>query len=300
LSPEMRTVNLYLYSTKTYVNSIQEFQQQLDSQKNLFPPMNTRYYDRMDVNNGSIYLVVREKQCKRLVLYVHGGGFVAGDPSIPARVLSNEFVQHEKSQCIDMLFVKYRLCPGNTLEHALQDIQKAYKYVSQLNKYTHITVMGDSAGGTLSTLFIMSTYIQSIFETSKIDSLVLLSPALDLTFSSESMNNNVGRDVFVTDNVINLVKTHVLENDEHYAERMSPLQKLKQDPTIKLPRVFLSYSESERLSDECEEFFKLLKNDNDQRESQWGVQHVYQLFPSYIPEVSKVITNIISFIVKSS
>jgi len=86
-----------------------------------------------------------------VILCLHGGGFVAGMPSMHYAVCC----QLSKLTAAVCVSVDYRLCPddGVTITDALDDCWTVYRHlVAKLSSSKRICVMGESAGGTLALL----------------------------------------------------------------------------------------------------------------------------------------------------
>ena len=92
-----------------------------------------------------------QRASDRVVLYVHGGGYVMGS----AR-LYDRFAGHLANAVgCRVLNVDYRLAPEHPHPAAVQDATAAYHWLlAQGYKPEHIAISGDSAGGglTLATL----------------------------------------------------------------------------------------------------------------------------------------------------
>lgn len=82
----------------------------------------------------------------RVVLYLHGGGYVLGGPISHGSMAA----QISKSAKARVLFVDYRLAPEHPFPAAVEDATAAYRWLlAQGIKPGRIAVSGDSAGGGL-------------------------------------------------------------------------------------------------------------------------------------------------------
>ena len=124
----------------------------------------------------------------RTILYLHGGGYVAGDIQYSAGFGS---VLAEKLDA-RVFCAAYRLAPENPFPAALEDALFAYKYLLGLgNAPENISLVGESAGGGL----IFSLCLKLREEGLPLPSaLAAISPWTDLTFSGESYDANRYRD----------------------------------------------------------------------------------------------------------
>ncbi|CAG74497.1 putative acetyl-hydrolase [Pectobacterium atrosepticum SCRI1043] len=128
----------------------------------------------------------------RVIFYLHGGGYVAGDP-----IIYRNFVTAlcRASDC-RALIVDYRLAPESPFPAALEDAQRSYAWLlTQGISADQIVIIGDSAGGglALSTLVSLRDSCQPLPGAA-----VLLSPWTDLTLESESHLTKVKDDPIIT------------------------------------------------------------------------------------------------------
>ena len=88
-----------------------------------------------------------------VILCAHGGGYVAGMPSMQYNLCS---YLSKLTGCI-CLSVDYKLCPEGLITDCVNDVFEIYKYLLQENMVESskkIAIMGESAGGGLSLLLL--------------------------------------------------------------------------------------------------------------------------------------------------
>jgi len=124
----------------------------------------------------------------RVVLYLHGGAFVAESPvahcSLLARLCRRAGARG--------FYVAYRLAPEHCYPAATDDCLDAYRYLlAQGIPASTILIAGDSAGGGLTVTTAMRIRDLGLPPPA---GLVLMSPLLDLTFSGKSVRRNDGLD----------------------------------------------------------------------------------------------------------
>jgi acetyl esterase/lipase len=126
---------------------------------------------------------------ERVILYFHGGAFVAHAPDLYAAMVAR--------WCSDLraraLMIDYRLAPEHPYPAAIEDCRVAHRWLLEHGiEARNIVVAGDSAGGnlTLATLQHLTTAGAQLPACA-----VLLSPFLDMTLSSESILENTRSDV---------------------------------------------------------------------------------------------------------
>jgi len=146
---------------------------------------------------------LRRPRFRRVVYYVHGGGFVSGDFAAYKAFM-------EKLGTVmraEVFFPSYRLAPEHTIDEALADVSDGYAELSK-GAFDEIIVVGESAGGALATLLVQRLVSLSSASTSAPvakgacrprvpDSLLLLSPVTDLSASGASFSENEATDCMV-------------------------------------------------------------------------------------------------------
>lgn len=129
-----------------------------------------------------------EKDSRRAILYLHGGGYVAGNLKY-ARGFAGILADHTAWR---VLAVAYRLAPENPFPAAMEDAVTAYQYLLD-SGYTpeNIAFVGESAGGGL----IYSTGLRAKELGLPLPAAIIaLSPWADLTFSGASYKTNAKKD----------------------------------------------------------------------------------------------------------
>jgi monoterpene epsilon-lactone hydrolase len=127
----------------------------------------------------------------RVILYVHGGGYVIGSPKSHERL-----VGHIASAVgCRALNVDYRLAPEHPHPAAVTDATNAYRWLlAQGYKPQHIAICGDSAGGGLTLATLLSIKENGLPQPA---AGVPLSPWTDMEGIGESMSSNAPKDLIV-------------------------------------------------------------------------------------------------------
>ncbi len=127
----------------------------------------------------------------RVILYLHGGGYVIGSPQTHAR-----FVGHlAKAVGCRALNVDYRLAPEHPHPAAIEDATAAYRWLlAQGYQPEHIAISGDSAGGGLTLATLLSLAESGLPQPA---TAVPLSPWTDLEGTGDSMTANAEADLLV-------------------------------------------------------------------------------------------------------
>lgn len=129
---------------------------------------------------------------ERVLLYIHGGAFVAYTPDVYAAMVAS-WCQNLKTRA---LLVDYSLAPEHPYPTALEECLAAYRWLlGQGFEARDIVIAGDSAGGNL----VLATLQRLKADQQPLPSCaVLLSPFLDLTLSGESARSNAPHDPIFT------------------------------------------------------------------------------------------------------
>ncbi len=135
------------------------------------------------------WIIPREPQQDKILLYIHGGGFISGS-CLTHRMHVAKFA--DLCRLKSMVF-NYRLAPEYPFPAALEDCKSAYKWLlKQGYNPENIVVGGESAGATLTLSLLLAL---------KADNIVLpkaafsISPVTDLSCQAKSFEYNAKNDV---------------------------------------------------------------------------------------------------------
>jgi len=233
------------------------------------------------------WLTPKEVKEDRILLYLHGGGYVIGSPHTH-RALAGKITKGIFSNC---LLIDYRKAPENPYPAALDDSFTAYKYLlDQGYQPEHIIVAGDSAGGGLA---IALQYELMEFHMPLPACTVLLSPYLDLTGSGESHGHNSKNDRFLDVFEMRKWAEMYAADHDHGDPMISPLF----GDVHGLSPTLIQASESEVLYDDSVRFANKLEEAGVEVIFQtWkGLIHWWHMFGT-MPESKEAINNVINFI----
>jgi epsilon-lactone hydrolase len=162
----------------------------------------------------ALWIDVKGARDDAVVLYLHGGAFVAETPALHGALLARICrVAHARG-----LMVSYRLAPEHRYPAALDDCVAAYRWLlEQGHDARRIVVAGDSAGGNLTLALLLRARDEGL---PLPGGAVALSPVADLTFSGDSIRRNDGvDDMFSADIMETLVPVYLeraeLRTDPH-------------------------------------------------------------------------------------
>ena len=170
----------------------QEMDKFYKSNPNFFTAPDKWTYEKFTVGEAQIERLAnpKQKRSKRVVLQLHGGGYI-GALSDWYRDLAVK--QAVITEAKEVYMVDYRIAPENLYPAALDDAAKAYLELLKRNiKPENIIVIGDSAGGNLA--LELSFYLkQNALPQPAM--LILISPWTTLEANLPSRTGNAKRDL---------------------------------------------------------------------------------------------------------
>lgn len=148
----------------------------------------------VDVNGISAeWVIAPNASPTRRLLYLHGGGYVAGSPK-SHRPITSRFseVANAAVLCID-----YRLMPEYSRMAGIEDSRTAYRWIvengpSGPSQAEVLIVAGDSSGGNLALSTVAWARDQQL---RRADAAVVLCPQTDATLASPSLRTNIETDI---------------------------------------------------------------------------------------------------------
>jgi acetyl esterase/lipase len=239
----------------------------------------------MDGFEACFALPENEKDGHRVVLYLHGGAYVAGNLKY-ARGYAGMLADGTKRR---VLAVAYRLAPEHPFPAAVEDALASYRYLlDEGYSPAHIALIGESAGGGLA--FCLCLKLKELGLPLPA-ALVGISPWTDLTFSGASYKVNEKKDPSLDEKVL---RSHAAAYAAGQAD--NPLVSPVLGDLTGLPPVLLFAGGDELLLSDSEMLAvkltavggrcRLFVED--------GLWHVYVLFK--IPEASEAMKSIARFL----
>ncbi len=141
----------------------------------------------------------------RRILYIHGGAFAVGS-AVSHRSITYNLAK--RTGCA-VFAPDYRLIPENKRLDGVKDVQEAYKYIvangpSGAEPAQKVAVAGDSAGGNLTLMVIRWATSERGLRTP--DAAIALSPTVDGTMQSPSIERNYETDIMLKPLIAPLIK----------------------------------------------------------------------------------------------
>jgi epsilon-lactone hydrolase len=237
----------------------------------------------------SEWLIPKDSNTNKVILYVHGGGYVSGSCSdhrgFVAKFAKNTGVQN--------LLYEYRLAPEHSFPAALEDSVKIYKWLlSSGFKPDNIIIAGESAGGGLCLATLLALKERSI---PLPIAGVAISPWTDLTCSSESYKTKNKLSPAPLNSWTIFSEYYVSDNNAE-----NPLISPLFGDLKGLPPIFINSGEDDELYEDGEKFY--LKSKEAGVDVQFragrGMLHCYPLLSPMFKEATEAMNEIVDFIRK--
>ena len=226
----------------------------------------------------------------RVVLYLHGGGYVLGSVNSHRDMIA----RLSAAANARALGLNYRLAPETPFPGAVDDAVSAYRWLlDQGITPGHIVIAGDSAGGGLTAATLLAIRDRALPRPA---AGALLSPWVDLEGTGESMNGGVADDPMVRKELVSSMAPPYLNG----ADPKTPLAAPLHADLRGLPPLLIQVGRREVLLDDSLRFAqKAQRAGVDVTLEVWpGMIHVWQIFASELEEGREAITRIGAFVKK--
>ena len=153
---------------------------------------------------------------ENLVIFIHGGAFISGPGQHHWDTLKT--IATETNSTIWMCM--YPKAPENKIPKISENIDLIYTAAAELFNPKHITLMGDSAGGTLVTCLTQRLIKNQVPLPRKI---ILISPVMDASMTNSEIEIVDSTDPMLSKKGVLSAKKMCVENNDLKNELISPL-----------------------------------------------------------------------------
>jgi len=271
---------------------IEQYRMLLEKSTLAFKPDNTITIEPFNINAiEAQWLLPLHHNEKRIILYIHGGGYIAGSINSHKDLASRIAIASEAK----ILIFNYRLAPEHPFPKGLTDVRTVYQWlINNLSDTHRISLVADSAGAGLALALLSGLLMESC--PLPVCS-VLISPWIDLECKNKSHVENQEKDPMLTQSI--LKKTARLYTDKDLSDPMiSPIN----NEFSGISPLLIQTGEIEVLVDDSKILSKKLNEAGAivQLEIWEGMFHVWHYFAKYLSEGRKAIKHIGNFIKKYS
>ncbi len=226
---------------------------------------------------------------RRVVLYLHGGGYITGSPSGYKALIADIAAN---ANCL-VIAPDYRLAPEAPFPAAQDDCLAVAEACKTEYSDLRFTVAGDSAGGALAIATTQGLFENTIADVPPVDSLVLISPWVDPMAEGGSILANAKHDflmgAFLQNSFEALMQGH---------DKSDPRVNFSHADLSNLPRTLVQYGTGELFKDQIEAFSARAKSQGVKLEVQaYSDQcHDFQFFTAVSATARGAVRNIGEFI----
>jgi len=236
----------------------------------------------------AVSIATKESLDDRLVLYLHGGGYVSGKPAL-YRDFTWRIAAAARARVV---IIAQRLAPEHPFPAALDDAAAAYRaLIAGGCDPRRMAVMGESAGGGLA----LAMLLKLRDEGSPLPAAaVALSPWTDLAFTGASMQRNAQADPMIRGNEGSALASCYLAGADPRTPYASPLYG---DPTG-LPPTLIQVGSDEVLLDDSVRMAERMRAAGCEVELEiWPrMPHAWHLWARVMPEARTAIERVGAFV----
>jgi acetyl esterase/lipase len=235
----------------------------------------------------SEWLIPEGSDSKKVILYVHGGGYVSGSCNDHRGFVS----KFAKNTGVTNLIYEYRLAPEHPFPAAIDDSVKVYQWIlSSGFKPENIVIAGESAGGGLCLAILLALKERNM---ALPVAAVAISPWTDLTCSSDSYQTKNKVSLAPLNSWTVFSKYYVGDNQADYP-LISPLF----GDLEGLPPILINSGVDDELFEDGEKFYLKAKNAGVEITFRPGIGmvHCYPLLAPMFPEATEAMNEIVDFI----
>ncbi|WP_299800273.1 alpha/beta hydrolase fold domain-containing protein [uncultured Maribacter sp.] len=168
------------------------------------------------VSDTVIHEVGLNKKFEKLLIFVHGGAFISG----PAQHHWDTLKKIAQQTDYKIWMCNYPKAPENKIALISENIDAVYELALKAYAPNQITIIGDSAGGTLAISLMQRLVKKNIKRPSKI---ILISPVMDASMSNPEIEKVDGTDPMISKKGILSAKKMCVENNDLKNPMISPL-----------------------------------------------------------------------------
>ena len=239
----------------------------------------------------------------RRLLYIHGGAFTVGSPQSHRAIITNIA---KRTGCV-VFAPDYRLMPENNRVDSFTDCKAAYRWMldngpDRQDPAKTVAIAGDSAGGNLC-LSLLNWVKQDALR--RPDAAIALSPTVDTTYSSPSIQTNLATDTMlrpIAEPISKLPRSLLLWGGWKI-NKISPSSPIISPifaDLSQLPPLLIQVSAAEVLYDDARRYTNKARAQGSDVELQsWAhMCHVWQVFDDMLPEAHHAFDEMANFLDK--
>jgi acetyl esterase/lipase len=177
-------------------SELENFRKFYNNLGGIHPPATNVAVEHTFIDNISCYWFSPQKTREdRIIIYLHGGSFVAGS------IQSHKAMVSHLAQSLNnrILFIEYALAPEKPYPSGINDAVKVYSNIIGQNSSSNIILMGDSAGGGI---LLSSVGMMQEMGLKQPIGVIMISPHLNLECDNESYETHKNLDPILTKEIV--------------------------------------------------------------------------------------------------
>lgn len=222
-----------------------------------------------------------------VILYLHGGGYVMGNPRTHAAL--GAYLKRKTG--LEVCLPDYRLAPEHPFPAAFEDARTAWRaLIAQGHAPGRIVLCGDSAGGGLALALLGHLCATGQPRPACV---VAFSPFTDLAFEGSSIVQNAHSEVLLPITRLERLRDRVLQGADPRDPRISPLY----STFLGAPPVLIQVARTEILQSDSTRMVQHLRAQGVTvtLQEMGNLPHVWQYFHGWLPEARKSLIDAASF-----
>ncbi len=225
------------------------------------------------------WVVSKNSDHKRVIYYIHGGGFVTGSPA--ARRSFTSYLADKMGY--DVAAIDYKLAPEHPFPQGLEDCVAGYRALLQEHDPADIALVGESAGGNLVLATLLALKERGIAMPACAQ---VIAPTVQYDQVLPSYKDNQATDCIVTNLSDEVCDVYALSHDP--AILKNPLLAPLYGEYHGCPPIDIWASTTEVLADDSKLLYQKLKEDGITTSlyMRKNMMHTYIIIP-YFPESKK-------------
>ena len=242
---------------------------------------------RFKLNGLNVEEIKVQDEATQLIVYIHGGAFFVGSLSTHRAYLTQVAARTQ----MQILHVEYPLAPEYQFPDAIEALLRVYKdLLAQGIQAKDIILAGDCSGANLALALALRIRDEQL---NQVSGLILNSPFLDLTLTSESIRYNKKLDALLSPKALKTgIEYYVPRGYECGDAKISPLFAKLDD----LPPLFIQVGSKALLLDDAKRLHERAEQAglNSQLKIYTGMWHNFQLF-SWFDEARQALADLAEF-----
>jgi acetyl esterase/lipase len=236
----------------------------------------------------SLLVSVHGVPVERTILYLHGGGFMCGNPE----GVRDLCIRLARAAQAEVLAIDYRLAPEHPHPAPVEDAVATYRYLlAEGRDPGAISIVGDSAGGGLAVATAVALREAGAPGPA---TLVCFSPWVDMEVAGRTVSTRAEVDPAVSREALLMSAQAYLQGQDG----CTPLANLLHADLRRLPPMLVQVGSEEILLDDS---IRLAARAGEAQvdvtlEIEPGMPHVYQYFASFMPEAQEAVERAAAFV----